>query len=313
MSSQPVSILIPALADVELFERNLPALQREIERRDGIDELIVIDDTGQDQLRAWFSKHYANARGVINEVNRGYASSLLAGAQAAKNELLLCLNPDVRVREGFLDPLVEKLADPHTFAVSPRVLLDGKEDQAESLQSLQLDDGLLRLEAHGPAQQTQELRPVPFAIGGAMLLRRADFLDGQGFDSLFAPFYWEDVDLCLRAWSEGKRVVEVPRSVVEHHHRGTIGRTVPEELVRAAIEKNRLLLTWKYLDDESQIQTHLARVWRDLIDDASSDQREGLLHLLLALDQLPELQQARDARGKVERSLEAVMRASSPL
>ena len=66
---------------------------------------------------------------------------------------------------------------------------------------------------------------------------------------LFAPFYWEDVDLCLCAWRRGRRVEEVPSSVVEHHHRGTIGSAVPEDLVLAAIEKNRHLLLWKHLDE----------------------------------------------------------------
>ncbi|MCH8031270.1 MAG: hypothetical protein IIB09_05575, partial [Bacteroidetes bacterium] len=62
-------------------------------------------------------------------------------------------------------------------------------------------------------------RPVPFCVGGAFLVRREEFLEGEGFDPLFEPFYWEDVDLCLAAWRRGRRVLEVPLSVVEHHHR----------------------------------------------------------------------------------------------
>ena len=61
--------------------------------------------------------------------------------------------------------------------------------------------------------------PVAFAVGGTCLFRRVEFLAGGGFDPLYEPFYWEDIDLCWQAWSAGRRVLYQPASVVEHHHR----------------------------------------------------------------------------------------------
>ena len=66
--------------------------------------------------------------------------------------------------------------------------------------------------------------PTLFASGGHSAYRRDRFLEMGGFDPLFAPFYWEDVDLCYRAWKRGWKILFEPRSAVLHDHQSTIGK-----------------------------------------------------------------------------------------
>jgi len=226
---------------------------------------------------------------------------------------MFAMNPDVIVRPGFLDPLVDALLDPSVFAVSPRVLLGGDESRPESHNLLRFEDGRLQIVPRDASVDPQAARPVPFCVGGAFLMDREEFIAGEGFDPLFGPFYWEDVDLCLAAWRRGRRVLEIPLSVVEHHHRGTIGACVPEELVTAAIEKNRLLLFWKYLDTKRDAHDHLASLWRDALDAAMAGRREELVWLALALQELPRVSHSRAALPAAERSLEQVLRESDPI
>ena len=116
----------------------------------------------------------------------------------------------------------------------------------------------------------------------------------------------------MAARRRSKKPAEAPKGkFLTDFISGEAVRATPEEVEAVQVFARRLVEDYGYT--KSQIQTHLARIWRDFIDAASSGEREGLLQLLLALDQLPEVQQARDVRGKVERSLEDVMRASSPL
>ncbi|PJE58197.1 MAG: glycosyltransferase family 2 protein, partial [Candidatus Portnoybacteria bacterium CG10_big_fil_rev_8_21_14_0_10_36_7] len=44
----------------------------------------------------------------------------------------------------------------------------------------------------------------------------------NGFDELYSPFYWEDIDLSYRAWKTGYTVLFDPQVLVEHHHETTI-------------------------------------------------------------------------------------------
>src|SRR5205807_1108269 len=59
-------------------------------------------------------------------------------------------------------------------------------------------------------------RDVDYASAACLLVRRSAFVDAGGFDPAFAPAYYEDVDLCLRWWSQGLRVVCQPGSNVSH-------------------------------------------------------------------------------------------------
>jgi len=312
--SLPISAVVPALADLALLEANLPPLLRELDGVGG--ELVLVDDTGTGVLAGWASETFAGLaadrlRVVSRSGNGGFGPALLDGARIARGELLLAMNPDVRVRPGFLEPLIQAIQDPETFAVSPRVLLNGDEATPESHNALRLEDGRLRVVPRESASSTGP-DPIPFAIGGAFLVRRGEFLSGGGFDPLFAPFYWEDVDLCLCAWRRGRRVEEVPSSVVEHHHRGTIGSAVPEDLVLAAIEKNRHLLLWKHLDEGEVARDHLTSLWRDALDASMAGRREELVWLALALQELPRAMDSRDALGVQPITMRAALRLSDP-
>jgi len=291
--SRAISIVIPALDDFDLFERSLPRLFAELERRDQDDEVLVVDDTGQDVIGKWLEGRFPRARVLAREENGGFARALQSGMEEARHELCFSMNPDVVVRAGFLEPLISALDDPQIAAAVPKVLLNGDEDRIESFLHLELTGGTLALaqpglEGGGGAEATTT-KNVAFTVGGTCLLRRREFLEGGGFDASYEPFYWEDVDWCWSQWRLGRRSVYVPASVVEHHHRGTIGRRIPRELVRAALEKNRLIFHWKHIDDPALLERHVAALHWLALDAWFEERREELVWLNLALEQAEEV------------------------
>jgi GT2 family glycosyltransferase len=119
------------------------------------------------------------------------------------------------------------------------------------------------------------------------------------------------VDVGWRAWRAGQRVLYVPASIVEHHHRGTIRSRVSERVVRAAIEKNRLLFQWKYLDTEASVEAHVAALHRWAIDAYLRDEREELVWLALALEQVAEARASREALPPSELDFDRLRELSS--
>ncbi len=292
-----LSILIPALDDRELLKESLPLVLTEAAATGLEWELIVIDDTGKGSLEEWLNAEFPSAACVAREVNGGFAAATLTGAEEATGDVLCVLNPDVCIQPGFFPPLLERLGSSDVFAVAPLVLRDGEQTD-ESLPQLVQEDGavVIRRAAHVEPGEVapgyEEGFPVAFALGGAFLVRRSELLAQAGFDSLFEPFYFEDVDLCWSAWRSGRRVVVDPRAVAEHSNRGTIGAHVPKKLVRASIEKNRHLFAWKHLDGEA-LEAYLDGLGEELADAVASEDRERITWLTLALDQLPEALKAR--------------------
>lgn len=289
-ASKPLSIVLPALDDRELLAAHLPCLFDELARAVPEAEVLVVDDTGEDALTSFCAQRFPRARVLANARNLGFARAVRAGLEAAAGELALVLNPDVRVREGFLPPLLAALQSSDDLAlVAPLVLLEGKRIEGESLPRVVWREGLPRVEPLAldldptrPETLPAEPIGVDFVLGGAMLGRRAELLERGPFDPLFEPFYFEDADLGLRLSREGRRCAVVPRSLVEHHHRGTIGPRVPERLVRRAIERNRLLLAWRH-GDVRTLRAHLSALEAAVLEHAAAEERAPLVHLALAL------------------------------
>jgi GT2 family glycosyltransferase len=250
------------------------------------------------------------------EQNRGFARAMRAGIEAAKNELIFAMNPDVHVRPGFLDPLVACLAEDDVWAVVPRILLGGKEDAIESFAFLRERNGLIELDQ--PALRGERspanlrLGPVAFAVGGACLYRRADFL-ATGFDPLYEPFYWEDIDWSWTGWRQGKRVLYQPASVVEHQHRGTIGRRVSKDFVRAMVERNRLLFAWKHIDTPDLQRRHLGALYRWALDVYLEDRREELVWLAFALGEIERALASRSKLAPASRDIGEILHQSRPV
>jgi GT2 family glycosyltransferase len=311
--TRPVSVVIPSLDDLDLFELHLPGLLDELGRRAVGDEVVVVDDTGRDVLAEPLRARWPDVRVVAMPANSGFARAMTAGIQAARTDLVLSLNADVHVRPGFLDPLVACMEAEDVWAAVPRILLGGREERVESWAFLRLHGGLIELDqpALRGATPSAERAPVTFAVGGACLYRRADFL-ATGFDPLFEPFYWEDIDWSWRGWRLGKRVVYEPASVVEHQHRGTIGRRVPKDFVRSMVERNRLLFAWKHVDEPELLRKHLAALYRWTLDAYLEDRRDELVWLVFALDRLREALAARAALPPAQRSVSRILRESRP-
>ena len=120
----------------------------------------------------------------------------------------------------------------------------------------------------------------------AAMFDRARFLEIGGFDLLFAPFYYEDVELSYRAWKRGFEVRYEPASEVRHRFSSTIG-AAGRGRIRRISQRNRLLLHWIHLHDRGWLAAHL--LWLPAVGAASlvSLRPQALLGLFDAIRRLP--------------------------
>ncbi len=312
--TRPVSIVIPTLGDVPLLERALTALRDEVRERNVEDQILVVDDSGYGALRGALDLTWPEVRVLTRKQNGGFAAAAFEGAQAADYRLLLLLQSDVVVRPGTLTALVEALQDERVYAAAPRVLVDGRDDR-EAAQRITVEDGRLALLADRDATAEAglgELEPIAFGAGCALLVRREEFVAQGGFDQLFAPLWFEDVDLGISAWRQGREVVLVPAAVVEHHAGGTVDARVPEALVRAARERNRLLVHWKHLSTRREAHDHMVALWRDALDAGLCGRREELVHMALALGELEAVHASRAELAGASATLADVLAQTAP-
>lgn len=135
------------------------------------------------------------ARVIWNETNVGFGRACNIGADATEADFLAFLNPDVIVQPGWLDPLLRAFESNERIGImSPTVLRRGDPLPSKT----------------GAA----ETAAVP---GCSLVISRDAWRRLGGFDSTMF-LYWEDTDLCWRAWLDGWLVMEHFEAVVLHEH-----------------------------------------------------------------------------------------------
>ncbi len=157
---------------------------------------------------------------------------------------LYFVNDDTVSEPEALRELVGHLdRDPRCAIAGPRLMIGGAEGRLHSLglnvtrDGEAWDEGIgRRLEEWGPLPGA---RPALAITGSAFLVRHAVFEQLGGWEELY-DWYYEDVDLCLRARAAGWSVAVVPVAVVHHALSATAGRE--SELKLYHTFRNRLLL-----------------------------------------------------------------------
>lgn len=173
--------------------------------------------------------------------NRGAA---LLREREGRPDHLYFINDDTASEPGALLGLVEHMrAAPACAVAGPRLMIDGTDAIVNSL-GLDLavtgeawDEGLGRPLAE--LSPLAAVRPALAVTGTALLVRGDVFERLGGWRELF-HYYYEDVDLCLRARSLGGDVEVVTGAVVRHAVSATA--RPDSDFKRDHILRNRLLL-----------------------------------------------------------------------
>ncbi|MFP5255031.1 MAG: mycofactocin biosynthesis glycosyltransferase MftF [Acidimicrobiia bacterium] len=152
-------------------------------------------------------------------VNEGPAAARQRGVEATEQPVLAFVDADVVPEPGWLDPLLDHLADPAVAAVAPRIGADPPATLPAPVASYErLRSSLDR----GPLEAL--VRPgsrVSYVPTATLVLRRAALDDVGGFDAGLR--FGEDVDLVWRLGAAGWSVRYDPRHSATHPARPDLG------------------------------------------------------------------------------------------
>jgi GT2 family glycosyltransferase/glycosyltransferase involved in cell wall biosynthesis len=217
-----VSIIIPVFNQLHFTQACLASLQE----HQGTErfEVIVVDDCSTDNTGEIVSR----IPGVVyvrNETNSGFIASCNRGAETARGKYLVFLNNDTLVRPGWLTALIDTFAEePRAGIVGSKLLYpDGR---------LQEAGGIIWRDASGwnygksddpEKPEYNYLREVDYCSAAALMVPKSLFAGTGGFDSRYAPAYYEDTDLAFKVRKAGYKVLYQPLSEVVHYEGATGG------------------------------------------------------------------------------------------
>ena len=228
MPNTKVSVIIPHWNGIDVLSECLDSLGKSTYKNI---EIIVVDNASSDGSQDWIRSNHPNIILVQNKSNLGYAEGCNVGAKSSSGEYLIFLNNDTVQNENWIESLVDFLnLNRNVAAVQPKILnyFDRtKFDYAGGcggwidVLCFPFARGRLFLNLEKDEGQYEKIRPIFWASGTALMIRKKMFIDLNGFDKTFFA-HQEEIDLCWKIHLSGKEVWSVPTSVVFHKNAVTL-------------------------------------------------------------------------------------------
>lgn len=239
-----VSVVIPNFNGCALLEHYLPSVRKALCHSSvTASEIIVSDDGSTDDSVAYLRKQYPDIIVVESALNTGFAPAANRGIVRATMDAVLMLNTDMELLPDTIGVLLSCMTD-DCFGVSCAICdpNDGHIQEGQKIVSVRgcklgYTDNL----SAGVQGETMYL------CGGLALMDRRKLIALGGYDIRYAPFYFEDMDLCLRAKQCGWFSWYTSATRAVHRHSATIGSHFSKDKVKAVFIRNRVLVSWRFL------------------------------------------------------------------
>lgn len=240
-----VSVVIPNYNGRLLLEQYLPYLFCALSYGSCVhqSEVIVVDDASTDDSVAYLSARWQQVHVLRNSHNLGFSKSVNRGIRLAQYDAVCVLNTDMQLAENYFEVLLPMLQgnvfgiycairDPKTGAI-----IEGRK------QPLIRHHKLTYRDLSGEREEGESM----YLCGGNALINRQRLVALGGYDEQFSPFYFEDMDLSLRARQRGWTSIYTARTSCLHQHAATIGTHFSPQDVQEIFLRNRVYINYRYL------------------------------------------------------------------
>lgn len=235
-----ISVIVTNWNGKSLLKKNLETI---IQKSPEAEEIILADDCSVDDSLIFarkLQKKYPKLKIISHSKNFGFGANSNHAVQKSKGDLVVLLNNDIVPHTGYIKNTLKHFSNPKVFGVSFAEL--GHENWARFFWK----QGYLQ---HEPGVSNINKTHISgWVSGGSSIIRKSLFEKLGGFDSIYKPFYSEDLDLGFRAWKSGYTLLWEPKSIVEHKHESTMSK-FSVNFLNYVKERNRLLNTWRNITD----------------------------------------------------------------
>jgi len=240
-----ISTIIPVYKKTDVFLKNLKTNYPFIKET----EIVIINDDPETSIKNLLKDYQVKL--IENKVNLGFGKSINKGIKYSTKKFVFLLNSDVILSNSSFKNSI-RLFDEEKNLFAVGFAQTEKNNQIVGKNSIYWKNGFFR---HKKAPNIF-FGKTAWAEGGSSIFSKEKFLELGGFDELYSPFYWEDIDISYRAWKKGYKVLFDPNILVEHHHESTISTYFSSKIIKKISYRNQLIFIWKNITDRNLIFSH---------------------------------------------------------
>ena len=222
--------------------------------------VVLLDNGSSDGTVEAVRREHPDVHVIRSERNLGASAGRNAAAEEAVRVFdpgyLLFLDNDTEARPGFLEALLEPLEeDPSLGQTAPKLVLQSDPSRIDMAGGARIVwwRGDTTGRGRGEPDRGQYDEPESCVAGGCTLVRTGAFRSVGGFDTVFDPYGYEDMDLSLRLQDEGWGSLYVPEAELLHANTQTFesGRYTLRYAVRKA--RNWLVFLFRHAPPASRL------------------------------------------------------------
>lgn len=191
----------------------------------------LLDNSSTDDDVAWTREHFPWVNIIQNPLNNGYCAAYNLGFSKTDGKYAVCLNNDVKVFPGWLEPMVELAeSDPNIGAIQPKILAMNQPDTFEyagasgglmDKYGFPFMRGRLFDTLEKDLGQYDDVTSIFWASGASMFVRKSVLEQSGNLDEIIVH-HMDEIDLCWRMQLHGYSIKVQPRSVILHVGGATI-------------------------------------------------------------------------------------------
>ena len=171
-------------------------------------EIIIIENSLDNNLKDKIEKMYSNVKVIIPKKNLGYGGGLNLGVLNSKNKKVMCMVADISLKKECIIEILNILNTFNDFSILTPTYFDesvhknyvmNKNDKIKSIKIL-----------------NNTLKEVEDIDGAIMIINKEKFISQEIFDeNIF--LYFENTDLCLRVKKNKEKIYIIENLKFTHH------------------------------------------------------------------------------------------------
>ena len=279
-----ITLIITNWNGRELLRECLPSVLAAVEYDTAHSyEVLVIDDCSADDSLEILAQEFPDVRREKTPHNLGFQGANNYAVELAESSIVMPMNNDIKLEEKALFHLARHFDDGNLFAVSGKIFAFDRTTFLYGNRGGYFRNGHFYLYEKPPDDTSQTL----FACGGAFMVDRKRYLELDGFDSLYHPLYYEEIDLSYRALKRGWHVVYEPSSIAYHKVQSTITRQEKRRQIGLISARNNYLFVWKNILDSRMTFEFIVFIPLFLLRDLFRRKSRFWVAFFMALKRLP--------------------------
>lgn len=205
-------------------------------------ETIVVDNGALADNSSTYQSHLPDVQVIVSKENLGFAGGNNLGIRRAKGDFIFLVNNDTVISDGLIEALVARCQQLGVGAASPKIKYFDQPDTIQYAGFTQVNPVTGRNVAIGKGEkdagQHDKAKPVPYAHGAAMMLRR-EVVEKVGLMPEAFFLYYEELDWCEMIRRGGFAIWYEPLAYILHKESTSTGKSSP--LKTKFLTRNRIL------------------------------------------------------------------------